>query len=307
MLLFESSPSWFGSVICSYTGRFECQQFQTRLLLPLFQFLHQYFTFIPTNYFNFWFSFSSLVSVHIMVFNYTSFYYFWCRNKNRSRNSLVWNCCYSDLPQVGLEGWSALTREDSNVNNFKQDCFFLLFNFCTNTLLLFIQNISIFDFIFSSLVSVHIMVFNYTSFYYFWCRSINRSRNGLVWNCCYSNFPQKGLEELSALTREDSNVNNFKQDCFYLQFSFCTNTLSYSYKIFQFFYFIFSSLVSVHIMVFNYTSFYYFCCRNINKSRNSLIWNCCYSNLPQVGLEELSALTREDSNVNNFKQDCFYL
>ena len=242
-----------------------------------------------------------------MVFNYTSFSYFWCRNINRSRNSLVWNCCYSNLPQVGLAGWSALTREDSNVNNFKQDCFFLLFNFCINTLLLFIQNISIFDFIFSSLVSVHIMVFNYTSFYYFWCRNINRSRNSLVWNCCYSNFPQKCLEELSALTREDSNVNNFKQDCFYLYFSFCTNSSLLFIHNISIFNFIFSSLVSVHVMVFNYTSFYYFWCRNINRSRNSLVWNCCYSNLPQVGLEELSALTTEDSNVNNFKQDCFYL
>ena len=148
-----------------------------------------------------------------------------------------------------------------------------IFSFCTNTLLLFIQNISIFYFIFSSLVSVHIMVYNYTSFYYFWCRNINRSRNSLVWNCCYSNLPQVCLEELSALTREDSNGNNFKQDCFYLYFSFCTKTLLLFIQNISIFDFIFSSLVSVHIMVYNYTCFYvYFWCRNINRSRNSLVW-----------------------------------
>ena len=145
MLLFKSSQSGFGRVICSYNGRFECQQFQTRLLLPLIQFLYQHFTLFILNIFIFDFIFSSLVSVHIMVFNYTSFYYFWCRNITRSRNSLVWNCCYSNLPQVGLEALSALTREDSNVNNFKQDCFYLYFSFCTNTLLLFLQIILIFD------------------------------------------------------------------------------------------------------------------------------------------------------------------
>ena len=69
---------------------------------------------------------------------------------------------------MGLEELSALTREDSNGNNFKQDCFYRYFSFCTKTLLLFIQNISIMDFIFSFLVSFHIMVFNYTSFYFFW-------------------------------------------------------------------------------------------------------------------------------------------
>ena len=177
---------------------------------------------------------------------------------------------------MGLEELSAFTQEDSNVNHFKQDCFYLYFSFCTKTFLLFIQNISIFDFIFSSSVSVHIMVFKYTSFDYFWCRNINRSRNSLVWNCCYSNPPHVGLEELSAITQKDSNVNHFKQDCFYLYFSFCTNTLLLFIQNISIFHFIFSSLVSVHIMVFNYTSFYYFWCRNITKSRNSLVWNCYY-------------------------------
>ena len=57
-----------------------------------------------------------------------------------------------------------------------------------------------FDFVFSSLVSVHIMVFNFTSFYFCWCFFFLLFESSEV-----------GLKELSALTWEDSNGNIFKQ------------------------------------------------------------------------------------------------
>ena len=55
-------------------------------------------------------------------------------------------------------GW-----EDSNSNNFKPNCFYLDFCFYTKFWHLFLQNIAILYVIFSSFVSVHIMVYNCAS------------------------------------------------------------------------------------------------------------------------------------------------
>ena len=169
-----------------------------------------------------------------MVFNYTSFYYFWCRNINRRRNSLVWNCCYSNFPQVGLEELPAVTREDSNFNDFKQDCFYLKFSFCTNTLLLFIQKISIFDFIFSSSVSFHIMMFNYTSYYFFGAETLIEEETVWFEIVAIQIFPKwvwksylllQGKIRMSTISYKITSTSN----------SVSAPTLySYSYKIFSF-------------------------------------------------------------------------
>ena len=120
-------------------------------------------------------------------------------------------------------GW-----EDSNSNNFKQNYFYLDFYLCTNILHLFLQNISFFLFIFSSLVSVHIMVYNCTScLYIFGCRNRNRSRNSLVWKCRYSNLPVwVGKIRIATISNKTTSTS----------ISICAPTsYTYSYKIFHFF------------------------------------------------------------------------
>ena len=174
---------------------------------------------------------------------------------------------------MGLEELSALTREDSNGHNFKQDCFYLYFSFCTNTLLLLIQNISIFDFIFSSLVSAHIMVFNYTSFYYFWGAETWIDIETVWFEIVAIRIFIKWVWKSYLLLHGKIRMATISNKTASTSISFSAPTLySYRYKIFQFLIFSSLSLVSVHIMVFNYTSFYYFLRRrNINRSRNSLV------------------------------------
>ena len=71
---------------------------------------------------------------------------------------------------------------------------------------------------------------------------------------------------------EDSKSNNFKQDYFYFDFCFFAIILHLFLQIFQFFHFIFSSLVSVHIMVYKFTSVSNFWGKeNRNRSRSNLV------------------------------------
>ena len=90
------------------------------------------------------------------------------------------------------------------------------------------------------------------------------------------------LFESSRVGWEDSNSNNFKQDYFYFDFCFFAIILHLFLQIFQFFHFIFYSLVSVHIMVYKFTSVSKFLGgkENRNRSRSNLVWKYCYSNLP---------------------------
>ena len=120
-------------------------------------------------------------------------------------------------------GW-----EDSNSNNFKQNCFYLYFCFYTNFLHLFLQNISFFYVIFCSFVSVSIMVYNCASGCIFLgCRNRNRSRSSFVWKCCYSNLPVwVGKIRIATISKKTASTSIFVSTPI---------SYTYSYKIFHFF------------------------------------------------------------------------
>ena len=86
--------------------------------------------------------------------------------------------------------------------------------------------------------------------YFLGCRNRNRRRNSFVRKCCYSNLPVwVGKIRIATISNQTAST------CISVS---TPSSDTYSYQILQFCNVIFSSFVSVHIMVYNCASVFIF-------------------------------------------------
>ena len=127
--------------------------------------------------------------------------------------------------------------------------------------------------------------------YFLGCRNRNRRRNSFVRKCCYSNLPVwVGKIRIATISNQTAST------CISVS---TPSSDTYSYKIFAIFNVIFSSFVSVDIMVYNCASVSIFLgCRNRNRRRNSFVRKCCYSNLPVwVGKIRIATISNQTAST----------